>query len=299
VENQLVHGVFAALLTPRFKNGKVDGQSFRKQLEFLRDKGVINFAVNGATSEFPSVSQDELKEMLTIAQSVTGGNSEYLCGVGAANLHDGIELAMIAKKGGAKGLLLPMPYFYPYAQDDLIAFCTAFAQESPLPILLYNLPQFTSGLEADTVLGLIKNQKNIIGIKDSSGSLNILRALTTSGLDCNRVIGSDGALAAALREGVADGVISGVSCVLPEVMKAMFEFTPGEAKFEHAVGLLNAFIAQLDVFPTPWGLKFASECRNITQASFPFPLSERRCAQRLNLDNWFEKWSKTAIESLS
>ena len=296
---KLVNGVYAALLTPRLGNGDFDEKAFKNQLEFLLGKGIHGFALNGATSEYTSVTPDELKTILAIAKETLDGRAEYNCGVGAASLHGTIELGKLALAGGAKGILLPMPYFFPFAQDDLSGYCKGFAEQVPLPILLYNLPQFTSELEAATVLDLVHNVDNIVGIKDSSGSVDILRALTEAGMECTRVVGSDGALAQALREGVADGVVSGVSCVLPEVLNAIFEFAPKTAEFENAVALLEAFIVQLDNFPTPWGLKFISEIRKITPASFVLPLSARRAADGAKLVDWFGSWNEAAIASVT
>jgi 4-hydroxy-tetrahydrodipicolinate synthase len=296
---KLVEGTYAALLTPRLDDGKFDGESFRNQLEFLLNKGIKGVALNGATSEFTGTTPDELKTMLAIAKETLAGRAEYICCVGSATLHGAVERGELAICGGAKGLLLPMPCFFPYSQDDLNSFCTEFAKLVRLPILLYNLPQFTSGLEAATVLDLVGKNKNIVGIKDSSGSLDILRALTESGLESDRLVGNDGVLAQALREGVADGVVSGVACVLPEIMKAMFELAPGSDEFEHTAKLLDEFIAQLDNFPTPWGLKFISGSRNITPASFPLPLSASRAANGAKLVAWFESWSKGAIDTVS
>ena len=297
--DKLVKGVFSALLTPRKENGDFDGKSFRNQLEFLLSKGIQGFALNGATSEYCLTTPDDLKVILAIAKETLTNRAEYICGVGAAGLRGAVELGQLALAGGAAGLLLPMPYFFPYSQDDLSQFCSDFAKLVPLPILLYNLPQFTSGLEASTVLNLVRQCNNIVGIKDSSGSLDILRSLTESGLECNRVVGNDSALAPALREGLCDGVVSGVACVLPEIMKAMFAFAPGSAEFEHTTELLDAFIDQVNIFPTPWGLKWISESRNITPATFSQPVSKGRAADSAKMVKWFESWKTTAIDSVA
>jgi 4-hydroxy-tetrahydrodipicolinate synthase len=296
--DKLVKGVYSALLTPRMENGDFDGTSFRNQLEFLLSKGIQGFALNGATSEYCLTTPDDLKVILAIAKDTLTNRAEYICGVGAAGLRGAVELGQLALAGGAAGLLLPMPYFFPYSQDDLSQFCSDFAKLVPLPILLYNLPQFTSGLEASTVLNLIRQCNNIVGIKDSSGSLDILRSLTESGLECNRVVGNDSALAPALREGLCDGVVSGVACVLPEIMKAMFAFVPDSSEFKHTSELLDAFIDQVNIFPTPWGLKWISESRNITPATFSQPVSKSRAAESEKMVQWFESWKTAAVDSV-
>ena len=137
-------------------------------------------------------------------------------------------------------------------------------------------------------MNLIRQCKNIVGIKDSSGSLDILRSLTESGLEYNRMVGNDSALAPALREGLCDGVVSGVSCVLPEILKAMFEFAPGSAEFEHTSELLDAFIDQVNIFPARWGLKWISESRNIAPVTFSQPVSKGRAADSAKMVQWFE-----------
>lgn len=90
-------------------------------------------------------------------------------------------MAAVAESSGASGLLLPMPWFFPYEQQDLEMFCREVASSTRLPILLYNLPQFTSGLTKATVRGLIRDVPNIVGIKDSAGSVEIVRDLTERG----------------------------------------------------------------------------------------------------------------------
>jgi 4-hydroxy-tetrahydrodipicolinate synthase len=298
MSNKLVCGVYAAVLTPRLEDDSVDVTALRKLLEFLLLRGVKGFALNGATAEFCLTTPEHLEVLLKVAQEVCAGEAELLCGVGAAGIQGSVALAAIAEKHRVKALLLPMPYFFPYQQQDLDAFCRAAAAATTLPILLYNLPQFTSGLEKDTVRGLITEAPNIIGIKDSSGSLEILRDLTKQGVDACRIVGNDSALAPALLEGVCDGVVSGVACVLPELVLSLYEkgLQPSGDTFLQAVSTLNDFIAQLDPFPTPWGLKWAAEARGVLTATFSQPLSPQRKEQATALSAWVSRWQDRASQ---
>jgi 4-hydroxy-tetrahydrodipicolinate synthase len=287
---KLVRGVSAAVLTPRLADGSVDAPSLRKLLEFLLGKGISSFALNGATGEFCITTPDQLRTLLSTAQEVAAGSAEFLCGVGAADTQGSIGLAQIAQDAGVKGLLLSMPYFFPYQQDDLEQFSRRVAAAVSLPVLLYNLPQFTTGLGKETVRRLIAEVPNIIGIKDSSGSLEILSHLSTQGVDACRIVGDDAALSAALRAQVCDGVISGVACVAPELILALYEKRSGAA--ERA---LVELIAQLREFPTPWGLKWIAQARLILRASFPLPLSPARKAQGEQLEQWFHAWFQSVV----
>jgi 4-hydroxy-tetrahydrodipicolinate synthase len=202
-----------------------------------------------------------------------------------------------AASAGAVAALLPMPSFFPYRQDDLYSFCTAVASELPIPVLLYNLPQFTSGLQADTVLSLLRDHRNIVGVKDSSGSLDIVRAMTEAKLDAARIIGNDGALCDSMTQGLCDGVVSGVACTLPELMTSLFATKAKGEDFAKYQALLDDFIAHLGTLPTPWGLKVTSAVRGFTQESYPFPLSAERAREAETLRTWFREWQGKATQA--
>src|SRR6202000_2895126 len=146
------------------------------------------------TGELCITTPEQLRALLSAAKEVTGDSAQFLCGVGAANTEGAIEFAQIAEDAGVQALLLPMPYFFPYQQGDLEQFSRSVAAAVSVPVMLYNLPQFTSGLQKETVHALISEVPNIIGIKDSSGSLEILTHLTQHKLDACRIVGDDAAL---------------------------------------------------------------------------------------------------------
>jgi 4-hydroxy-tetrahydrodipicolinate synthase len=298
--NKLISGVYAAVLMPRHADDAVDVESLAGLIRFLLSKGISKFAMNGATGESCLTTPEQLRTILATVQQASAGKAEILCGVGAAGVARARELASIAEQAGVKGLLLPMPYFFPYQQEDLELFCREVAASTQLPILLYNLPQFTSGLEKETVRRLIVDVPNIIGIKDSSGSLEILRDLTQHGVDACRIVGNDSALAPALCEAVCDGVVSGVACALPEVILALYQSEPTDsADFVRVSALLREFILQLDLFPTPWGLKWAAEARGILRATFSQPVTEHRMEQSRALTAWLMEWLPAALAHLT
>jgi 4-hydroxy-tetrahydrodipicolinate synthase len=131
-----------------------------------------------------------------------------------------------------------------------------------------------------------------MGIKDSSGSLETLRDLTENNPQSCRIVGNDSALADSLREHIADGVISGVAGVLPELILSIYACRneTDSVEFGKSVNRLDEFIGQLNVFPTPWGLKIIAESRGIIPASFSQPLSSQRLAQSQSLERWFQEW---------
>ncbi len=295
--DESIRGVYAAVLTPRRADDSVDAPALRGLLSFLAAQGITGFALNGATGEFPLTTPAQLDEVLTIARDVGGVDARILCGIGAPGSHSSIALAGVAQRHAVQALLLPMPFFFPYQQEDLDAFCRTVAAGTSLPVLLYNLPQFTTGLDKETVHQLISEVPNIIGIKDSSGSLDILQHLIEEGLGAVRIVGNDSALAPALREGFCDGVVSGVACVLPELIQSLFKVggEPSSDEFEEQASLLTEFLQQLDPFPTPWGLKWVAQARGLLTASFAQPVTEHRRVQADALMAWFAEWFPVAM----
>ena len=288
--DKLFNGVYAAVLTPRHDDGALDLSALRALIAFLRERGVTRYAVNGATGEFCLTDTAELHQVLETVQAEGGPGTEILCGVGAAGLAGTLASARVAEEMKVQGLLLSMPYFFPYTNADLYAFSVGVAAATPLPILLYNLPQFTSGLDAQTVCDLVRNVPTIVGVKDSSGSLEIVTALTEQLPHACRIIGNDSVLAEALTGGLCDGVVSGVACALPEVINGLFAAEPGGAAFHTCADHLQTFIEHLNVLPTPWGVKVAAQARAVLQARFSLPLSAERAQQAEEFEEWLKGW---------
>jgi len=287
-----VSGIYAAVLTPRLPDDNIDVTALDHLITFLLSKGISSFAMNGATGEFCLTTPRHLHIILSTVQKASRGKAKILCGVGAPGSALAIELAAIAQQEGAEGLLLPMPCFFPYQQEDLDLYCRAVAAGTELPVMLYNLPQFTSGLSKETVRSLITEVPNIIGIKDSSGSLDILRDLTEHDVDACRIVGNDSVLSQALIEGVCDGVVSGVASAVPELIRDLYAHR-GQADsddFRRTSRLLDEFIVQLSPFPTPWGLKWIVEARGVAPATFSQPVTVHRIAQGRQMATWFGEW---------
>jgi 4-hydroxy-tetrahydrodipicolinate synthase len=201
-----------------------------------------------------------------------------------------VRLARVAEHAGAEALLLPMPWFFRYSQADLKAFCKAVARAVETPVLLYNLPQFTNALEPETSAELIGECERIVGIKDSSGSLDTVRLLAERRVAARRLIGNDGVLAAAMDQKLLDGVVSGIACVLPELITSLYRagmLDSAGAEFRALSAVLGEVVAQLDALPTPWGLKILAEARGLLHTTYPMPLAPEREVQREALLHWF------------
>jgi 4-hydroxy-tetrahydrodipicolinate synthase len=294
----LISGVYAAIGTPRQEDGQVNAAMLQKSAEFLVSKGVAGLAVNGATGEYCLTQANELPEILSIVGKAVGKRAQIVCGIGAAGIHGCLRNAEIARDSGATAVLLPMPHFFRYDQDDLHAFCCSVADQSALPVMLYNLP-FASQLTAATVTQLISSHEKIIGIKDSSGTIDILQALTKADVPACRIVGSDGILQEALTGNYCNGVISGVASVLPDLILNLFAAArAGNTEtFRFLASKLDEFIESISIFPVPWGLKIIGEISANVEQGFSQPLSSNRLRQAETLRKWFAEW-QASLEAL-
>ena len=283
-------GVAVALLIPHHEGGELDLPGYERQLRFLLQRGVDTFVLNGATGEYTRTTPAELRTLVALTRRLIGSKTQIV-GVGSPTAAASRALTEIASNEGADGILLPMPYFFPYGQEDLASFVAAVVSECPVPAYLYNLPRFTTPLDAATSVTLINAWPTVMGIKDSGGTTDILSAVRSGTQGATCIVGSDAALQRAFSLGVCDGVVSGVCCVLPELITKLYPAMAAAPNSEESLQLndvLMEFISWLDKFPVPWGLKIIAEARGLNTASYPMPLSPAREATRKQFIAWFE-----------
>lgn len=298
--NRNFGGVISAVLFYRDERGAADWEAFDRNLALLKAGEADGVCVNGATGEYALATGAERREAVARAKRVFGGAKPVISGAGAASLRETVEHARAAEEEGADAHLIPVPHFFPYSQSDVGEFYRRVAEQLAKPVLIYNLPQFAGRVELPLALELIRETgSRIAGIKDSSGGLDILEALTGDGpADAVRLVGNDGVLGEALERGLCQGTISGVAGVLPELSRSIFDAwrLRERNRFEVATGLLAEFIERLDAWPVPWGLKLAAEARGLGRASFAIPLSDERKRQAEEFRDWFEPWWAGAAE---
>jgi 4-hydroxy-tetrahydrodipicolinate synthase len=281
-EENWLRGVWAAVLAPRDAKGNFFGDGFERMVRSQEAAGLKGVVINGATGEFAGASNEEVREQIRILKAAT--RLPFALGVGAARWEQSRELARIAEDTGASALLLPVPHFFRYAAEDAVAYAEALAETTRLPILLYQLPQFTSGYAPEAVMALVEGCPGVRGIKDSSGSLDLLRRLKREAPQWRRMVGHDGVLVEAIREGLVEGVISGIACGAPELSLAVWEQKPGAAE------LLHELLAHFEGIPTPWAVAWICESRGWFPAKHAVPLGPGRLEQKSEFLAWCGGW---------
>jgi 4-hydroxy-tetrahydrodipicolinate synthase len=286
-------GVLAALITPVDEHGGTDFNSFNGVIEFVLERGVDGIVVGGGTAEYPHLSIEDREQLAMQAVQKVSGRGTVLASIGTSSIHSTLQLARHAEKSGCDALLLPMPYFFRYEQEDLDAFCKQVCNSVSIPCLLYNLPSFTNPLEVETTVRLLTSVPNLVGIKDSSGNIDSLQHLAQArnGNHFCLFVGDDSVLLPALRQGW-NGVVSGIACFVPELIVALYRsYRAGDlASAEEYQSTLDVLIEQIVQLPIPWGVRVGLAIRGVPNGPLHLPLSPGRQKQVRALERWLENW---------
>jgi dihydrodipicolinate synthase/N-acetylneuraminate lyase len=254
-------GVYAALVSPVKEQGEVDFKTFDGLLDFVLERGVDGVAVGGGTGEYPHLDLEERENLITHAARRLGTGKVLLAGIGASTIHATLRLGRHSVSAGSHVLLLPMPHFFQYEQDDLAAFCSTVSRKLQAPCLLYNLPAFANVLEPETAIQLLQAEVYLVGIKDSSGDRQNLARLAQAraGHDFSLVMGDDALMLDALVAGW-DGVISGIAWFLPELLVTHYCSwrAGGYDTSRHCQILIDQVIEEIRKLPIPWGYGWGS-----------------------------------------
>lgn len=288
-----IAGLFAAVVTPIHADGRIDFSTLDRLIDFLVEAGASGICLAGATGEYPHFETADRKAVIRRAARRLPRDRALLVGIGGPSVRHTIELGEAAFEAGSRAVLLPMPMFFRYEQQDLEAFCAHVSDVLRAPCLLYNLPDFTNGLSTGTVLNLLRNEEFIVGIKDSSGQLENLTtfARERNGHPWTLLVGDDRALHKGLQAGW-NGSISGIAGFCPELLIALYRSFIEKRADETArlESLLDELILRMAPFPTPWGIRIGLAARGIDTGPLPLPLTGVRQQQAAAFREWLSPW---------
>jgi 4-hydroxy-tetrahydrodipicolinate synthase len=163
-------GVLPAIVTP-FKNGEVDEEGLRQLIEFHIDNGVHGIVPCGTTGESATLSHHEHERVVEITVDQVRGRVPVVAGTGSNNTAEAIELTAHAKKVGAAGVLMISPYYNKPTQEGIYQHYKKVAEEVDIPIIIYNIPGRTASNIEPTTFARLSKVKNIVGVKEASGSM--------------------------------------------------------------------------------------------------------------------------------
>jgi 4-hydroxy-tetrahydrodipicolinate synthase len=228
-------GAIVAIVTP-FSKGKVDEQALRKLIEEQIVAGTDGIAPCGTTGESTTLSHEEHDRVIEITIDAVRKRIPVIAGTGSNSTAEALRLTRHAWEAGADGALLVCPYYNRPTQEGLYQHYRTIAEEVPIPIIIYNIPGRTGTNLLPETLARLAEIKNIVGVKEASGSLKQMSdVIQLCGSDFDTLSGDDIFTLPLLAIG-GKGVISVVSNVVPADMAEMVDlFAAGDLEQARAL----------------------------------------------------------------
>jgi 4-hydroxy-2-oxoglutarate aldolase len=218
-------GVFPALTTPFSADGSVSVEDIKHNIAKYNTTGLAGYVAIGSTGESVLLSRKEIDTVLVAVKESAAPSMRLIAGTGAESTAETIDRTKRAAEVGYHVALVKTPYYYKpmYKPEVFIAHYRRVADASPIPVMLYSVPQFTGvALEAPEV-GVLAQHPNIIGIKESSGNVQraaeMLAAVPSS---FQVLVGSASMMFPSMILG-AVGSILALASAMPEQCVALFE----------------------------------------------------------------------------
>ena len=219
-----VKGIFPALVTPFDSDGSVSLNAVRENIRRYNGTAIAGYVVLGSTGEAVMLSRAEADSVLAAAKEAAASTKVLIAGTGAESTAETVARTRRAAELGYAAALVKTPYYYKpvYKAETYIHHFRAVADASPIPVLLYSVPQFTGiTLETPEILALAAHP-NIVGIKDSSGNIQrVAEIVAGAPPDFQVLTGGAAVVYPALTVG-ARGAILALAAALPEKCAEVF-----------------------------------------------------------------------------
>jgi len=212
-----LNGIFPPVTTP-FLDEKVAYDKLASNIEKYGQTGLKGIVVLGSNGEYVSLSEEEKRKVVETVVQATPDHMSVIAGTGCESTRETIRLTADCAAAGAHAALVVTPHYFGGKMSDaaLIKHFTTVADHSPIPILLYNVPQFTHVNLTVNVVAQLSGHPNIIGIKDSTGNvIQLGEFLHQVDADFRILVGTASALYGALTLGCVGGVLA-LANVTPE-----------------------------------------------------------------------------------
>lgn len=286
-------GVFPPMITPFKENGDVDFDGFVSNVQKWNEDKLAGYLVLGSNSETVYLNEKEKLELIRLTVENKKPGRHVIVGSGMESLRETIELTNKAAKLGVDSALVLTPFYYgnSMTSEALIKYFTQLADNSDIPILIYNVPKFTHvNIKADAVAALSKHP-NIIGMKDSLGDVPQLATFKRIvPEDFNLLVGTASAWFPALTLGIKAAILALANSNPNECAYVQESFDNGNWEESRAV-YQRVFPINTVVTATYGiaGLKYACDKLGYTGGFVRSPLLPIRDADKKAIDEIIEK----------
>lgn len=271
----LVFGrLVTAMVTPFDDNQNIDFNQTKILVEHLINTGTETIVVAGTTGESPTLSKEEKIVLFEKVIEFADGKAKVIAGTGSNNTKATIELTKKAEELGVDGVMLVAPYYNKPSQEALIAHFEAVANETTLPIMVYNIPGRTGiNIQANTMIKLSKI-KNIVAVKEASGDLAQMTEIIANTSDDFYLYSGDDKLTIPVLSIGGYGIVSVASHMVGLQMKQMItSYVNGNVKEAADLHLkLAPFFEAIFITSNPVPIKEVLNKNGINVGSVRLPL---------------------------
>lgn len=237
-----IEGILTVTVTPFDKNGEVDLDAYGRILEQVISKGVHYVIPCGTTGEYYALTPEERRQVMEFVMQNAKGKVKLWAGTNATTTREVVSYSRYAKELGYEGVMLAAPYYGLPTTAELVEHFAEVGKSVGLPIMLYNFPART-GVDMDlTFLDGIRNVKEIVAIKESSGSIARLHDLLLNFADRLEIVcgGDDQALEYFLWG--SKSWVAGASNFLPAEHVALYQAAVVERDFEKGLKVMKKLL---------------------------------------------------------
>lgn len=282
-----VGNISTAMITPFDSKGNVDFQKLSTLIDYLLKNGTDSLVVAGTTGESPTLSTEEKIALFEFTVKEVNGRVPVIAGTGSNNTKDSIKLTKKAEEAGVDCVMLVTPYYNKPSQEGMYRHFKAIAEETSLPVMLYNVPGRTvASLAPETAIRLAEIP-NISAIKEASGDLDaITKIIAETPEDFYVYSGDDGLTLPILAVG-GRGVVSVASHIVGSDMQEMIKnYTNGQTATAALIHQkLLPIMKELFKAPNPAPVKTALQLKGLDVGSVRLPLIPLNEDERLSLSS--------------
>ena len=254
---KVFEGAAVALVTPFCEDGSVNYNQLKKNIEFQIKHQTDAIVVCGTTGEASTMTHDEQIEVIRFVAKVVSGRVPVIAGTGSNCTREAVDLSKKAQSVGVDALLVVTPYYNKATQKGLIDHYLEIDRCVDIPIILYNIPGRTGGVNIlpETVLSLVNKSNHICAIKDATGNLSqVAKMMSLVGDRIDLYSGNDDQVVPILSLG-GSGVISVLSNIAPEYVHHMCtSYFSGNVQTStklqlKAIPFINALFSEVNPIP--------------------------------------------------
>ncbi|MDL2257424.1 4-hydroxy-tetrahydrodipicolinate synthase [Bacteroidales bacterium OttesenSCG-928-I14] len=253
-----LRGMGVALVTPFDANGKVDYAALSKLLDYQLQNNTDYLVILGTTAETPTLTCSEQTEIVGLVVSKVNARIPVVLGIGGNDTRSVVEKINSFDLSGIDAILSVVPYYNKPSQEGIYQHYKCIAENSKLPIILYNVPGRTGiNMSAETTLRLANDCDNIIAIKEASGNIKQIGEIIKNKPKDFQIVSGDDGIAFPLITLGADGVISVIGNAFPKEFCNMIHLALS-GNYSDALSIHNSFTELIELLFTdgnPAGIK--------------------------------------------